>query len=312
MTAIELQNVCKSFGKFRAVDDLSLAVPSGSIFGLLGPNGAGKTTTIRMIMDITRPDEGSIRIAGEPVRREALSRVGYLPEERGLYRRMKVLDHLLFLAAIKEVPAREARSRIDRWLDVLELRPWLPKKVDELSKGMQQKIQFVATIVHDPDVLILDEPFSGLDPINVNVLKNFLAEFRSRGKTIVFSTHVLEQAEKLCDRICLISRSRKILDGDLRELKRRFAKNVVRVSTDAPREYVEGLPGVRSVTPADGELQVSLAEGAAPRDLVQQLFRTYRVDAFSEKEPDLEEIYLQAVAEAGLGEEPPGGTEAAS
>jgi len=300
--AIEVQNVTKSFGRFKAVDDLSLTVPSGTIFGLLGPNGAGKTTTIRMIMDITAPDSGSIRVLGRPSSRESLSRVGYLPEERGLYRRMRVIDHLLFLAAIKEVDADTAKKRIDRWLDAMELRPWLHKKVDELSKGMQQKIQFIATIVHDPDLLILDEPFSGLDPINVNLIKNFLVEFRGQHKTIIFSTHVLEQAEKLCDQICLITKSKKVLAGDLKELKRRFAGNVIRVSTDASADALRALPGVASVSPVHGEFHVTLADGVAPRTIIARLFENYRVDAFSEKEPELEEIYLKAVADAGLEE----------
>ena len=277
-------------------------MPSGTIFGLLGPNGAGKTTTIRMIMDITAPDSGSIRVLGRPSSRESLSRVGYLPEERGLYRRMRVIDHLLFLAAIKEVDADTAKKRIDRWLDAMELRPWLHKKVDELSKGMQQKIQFIATIVHDPDLLILDEPFSGLDPINVNLIKNFLVEFRGQHKTIIFSTHVLEQAEKLCDQICLITKSKKVLDGDLKELKRRFAGNVIRVSTDASADTLRALPGVASVSPVHGEFHVTLADGVAPRTIIARLFENYRVDAFSEKEPELEEIYLKAVADAGLEE----------
>ena len=277
-------------------------MPSGTIFGLLGPNGAGKTTTIRMIMDITAPDSGSIRVLGRPSSRETLSRVGYLPEERGLYRRMRVIDHLLFLAAIKEVDADTAKKRIERWLDAMELRPWLHKKVDELSKGMQQKIQFIATIVHDPDLLILDEPFSGLDPINVNLIKNFLVEFRGQHKTIIFSTHVLEQAEKLCDQICLITKSKKVLDGDLKELKRRFAGNVIRVSTDASADVLRALPGVASVSAFQGEFHVTLAEGVEPRTIIARLFEKYRVDAFSEKEPELEEIYLRAVADAGLEE----------
>ena len=277
-------------------------MPPGTIFGLLGPNGAGKTTTIRMIMDITAPDTGSIRVLGRPSSREALSRVGYLPEERGLYRRMRVIDHLLFLAAIKEVDEDTAKKRIDRWLDAMELRPWLHKKVDELSKGMQQKIQFIATIVHDPDLLILDEPFSGLDPINVNLIKNFLIEFRGQHKTIIFSTHVLGQAEKLCDHICLITKSKKVLDGDLQELKRRFAGNVIRVSTDASADALRAIPGVASVSPVNGEYHVTLAEGVAPRTIIPRLFEKYRVDAFSEKEPELEEIYLKAVADAGLEE----------
>jgi ABC-2 type transport system ATP-binding protein len=302
MNAIEIQNVTKAFGRFKAVDDLSLSVVPGTIFGLLGPNGAGKTTTIRMIMDITAPDSGSIRILGVPASRESLSRVGYLPEERGLYRRMRVIDHLLFLAAIKEVDSDTAKQRIDGWLDAMELRPWLKKKVDELSKGMQQKIQFIATIVHDPEILILDEPFAGLDPINVSLIRNFLVEFRSRGKTIVFSTHVLEQAEKLCDHICLITKSKKILDGDLKALKRRFAGNVMRVSTDAPSEAILAIPGVASVSSVNGGFHVALADGVEPRAVVQRLFEKYRVDAFSEKEPELEEIYLKAVRDAGLEE----------
>ncbi len=302
MNAIEVKNITKAFGRFKAVDDLSLTVPSGTIFGLLGPNGAGKTTAIRMIMDITAPDSGSILVFGRPAARESLSRVGYLPEERGLYRRMRVIDHLLFLAAIKEVDAETARKRIERWLDAMELRPWLHKKVDELSKGMQQKLQFIATIIHDPDLLILDEPFSGLDPINVNLIKNFLAEFRGDRKTIVFSTHVLDQAEKLCDHICLIAKSKKVLDGDLRDLKRRYASNVIRVSTDASREAILAVPGVAAVTAVSGEYHLTLANGIEPRAVIQRLFENHRVDAFSEKEPELEEIYLKAVHDAGIEE----------
>ncbi len=302
MNTIEVDHVTKAFGKFKAVDDLSLSVPSGTIFGLLGPNGAGKTTTIRMIMDITAPDSGSIRVLGAPAGRESLARVGYLPEERGLYRRMRVIDHLLFLAAIKEVDAETAKKRIDGWLDAMELRPWLKKKVEELSKGMQQKIQFIATIIHDPEVLILDEPFSGLDPINVNLIRNFLAEFRAKGKTIVFSTHVLEQAEKLCDHICLITKSKKVLDGDLKALKRAFAGNVMRVSTDASADAIRAIPGVASVKAVNGGFHVALSDGAEARSVVQRLFEKHRVDAFSEKEPELEEIYLKAVADAGLEE----------
>jgi ABC-2 type transport system ATP-binding protein len=305
MNAIEVERVTKAFGRFKAVDDLSLEIPKGSMFGLLGPNGAGKTTTIRMIMDITAPDTGSIRVLGRPASRESLARVGYLPEERGLYRRMRVLDHLLFLAAIKEVDAETAKKRIDRWLDAMELRPWLHRKVDELSKGMQQKIQFIGTIVHDPDVLILDEPFSGLDPINVNLIKTFLLEFRAQGKTVVFSTHVLEQAEKLCDHICLITKSKKVLDGDLKDLKRRFAGNVIRVSTDASAGEIAALPGVHSVSPVNGGFHIGLDAGVEPRTVVQQLFEKHRVDAFSEQEPELEEIYLKAVRDAGLEETRP-------
>ena len=208
--AIELTHVAKSFGRFKAVDDLSLKVPKGAMFGLLGPNGAGKTTTIRMIDEHhgagLRARSGS---SGDPMDRATQNRIGYLPEERGLYRKMKVIDHLYFLAAIKEVGRETAKERIAGWLDKMELRPWLNKKVDELSKGMQQKVQFIATIVHDPEILILDEPFSGLDPLNVALMRDYFLDFRAKGKTIIFCTHVLEQAEKLCDEICLMASRRR-------------------------------------------------------------------------------------------------------
>ena len=300
--AIELSGVSKAFGRFKAVDGLSFRVPRGKVFGLLGPNGAGKTTTIRMIMNITAPDEGEIRILGAPMSRGTQNRIGYLPEERGLYRKMKVLDHLYFLAAIKEVSRETARERIGEWLDKMELRPWLNKKVDELSKGMQQKVQFIATIVHDPEILILDEVFSGLDPINTALIKDYLVEFRSRGKTIVFSTHVLEQAEKLCDEICLVAKARKILEGNLRDLKKQFAGDLLRLSVQASQAEVGALPGVSSVQSVDGDYVITLAPGTDRREFLRRAFDRYDVKAFSEKEPELEEIYLSAVRKAGIEE----------
>jgi ABC-2 type transport system ATP-binding protein len=213
---------------------------------------------------------------------------------------MKLLDHLLFLAAIKEVSRETARERISTWLEKMELRPWLNKKVDELSKGMQQKVQFIATIIHDPDLLILDEVFSGLDPINTALVKDYLTEFRSRGKTIVFSTHVLEQAEKLCDDICLLARSKKILEGNLRSLKKQFGKGSLRVSIQAPADEVARLPGVASSVPFDGSYIVSLQPGADRRTFLRAALERYEIDSFSEKEPELEEIYLNAVKSAGL------------
>ena len=223
---IKLTGVVKRFGKFTAVDGLDLEVPAGVTFGLLGPNGAGKTTTIRMIMNITKADEGEIRVLGEPMSESLQERIGYLPEERGLYRKMKVIDQILFFASIKGVDRKTAMERLERWIDSMDLRPWLQKKTEELSKGMQQKVQFLGTIVHDPPVLILDEPFSGLDPLNVVLLKDFLTEFKRQGKTVVFSTHVMEQAERLCDRIALIYRGKKLLDGTVREIKHAYRDRV--------------------------------------------------------------------------------------
>jgi ABC-2 type transport system ATP-binding protein len=299
---IELRNVSKSFGQFKAVDSLSFAVRRGAIFGLLGPNGAGKTTTIRMIMGITAPDSGEINILGHPMDRQTQNRIGYLPEERGLYRRMKVIDHLYFLAAIKEVSRETARARIGNWLDKMELRPWLNKKVDALSKGMQQKVQFIATIVHDPEILILDEVFSGLDPINTALIKEYLLDFRAKGKTIIFSTHVLEQAEKLCDEICLVSRSKKILEGDLKDLKRKYSQGQLRLSTKASHSEVSAMPGVSGCESVNGSYVVSLAPGTDRREFLRRAIDRFDVTAFSDREPELEEIYLSAVRAAGMDE----------
>jgi len=224
--AISLQGVVKRFGRFAAVDGLDLEIPYATTFGLIGPNGAGKTTTIRMIMNITKPDAGEIRVLGERMNDSLQERIGYLPEERGLYRKMRVLDQLLFFATIKGVDNRTALNRLSPWIDSMDLRPWLQKKTEELSKGMQQKVQFLGTIVHDPEILILDEPFSGLDPINVVLVKDFLTAFKKSGKTVVFSTHVLEQAERLCDRIALLYRSKKLLDGTVKEIKHAYRGRV--------------------------------------------------------------------------------------
>ena len=301
-SAIELTEVSKAFGRFQAVDRLSFRVPAGTLFGLLGPNGAGKTTTIRMIMNITAPDSGRIEVLGKPMDRETQNRIGYLPEERGLYRKMKVIDQLLFLSDIKGVSRETARKRAADWLDKMELRPWLGKKVDELSKGMQQKVQFIATIVHDPDILILDEPFSGLDPINTALMKDYFQEFRARGKTIIFSTHVLEQAEKLCDEICLMARSRKILEGPLKDIKRSYSDNQLRISIDASLGELAQMPGVVSAQPSDGGFILKLEAGTDEREFLRRALDRHRIEAFSRKEPDLEEVYLRAVRAAGLEE----------
>ncbi|MEP6912892.1 MAG: ATP-binding cassette domain-containing protein, partial [bacterium] len=201
-----LDRITKSFGEFTAVSDLSLAVRAGRIYGLLGPNGAGKTTTIRMIVNITAPDSGRITVFGQQITPELQDRIGYLPEERGLYKKMKVGEQLKFFAALKNVTAQEADQRVDRWLARLKLAEWKNKKSSELSKGMQQKVQFITAIIHEPELLILDEPFSGLDPVNVEVLKEIILELKAAGKTIIFSTHQMEVAEKICDDICLINR----------------------------------------------------------------------------------------------------------
>jgi ABC-2 type transport system ATP-binding protein len=218
---------------------------------------------------------------------------------------MKVVDQLLFFASIKGVDRATALKRLGPWVDSMDLRPWLQKKTEELSKGMQQKVQFLGTIVHDPEILILDEPFSGLDPMNVVLLKDFLTEFKRQGKTVVFSTHVLEQAEKLCDEICLMARSKKILEGPLRDLKRRFSRNLLHISVDAKPEEIAALPGVASAQPVNGGYLVALAPGAAQREFLRRAIDRHDLTGFSAKEPELEEIYLDAVRAAGIEETRP-------
>ncbi|MSR35307.1 MAG: ATP-binding cassette domain-containing protein [Gemmatimonadetes bacterium] len=218
--AILVSAVTKRFGGHVAVDGLDLDVPTGCIYGLLGPNGSGKTTTIRMIMGILLPDQGSVSLLGlDP--EEARRRVGYLPEERGLYKKMKVIDVLTFLAEIRGIARATGRARAYAWLERMELGAWSHRRVEDLSRGMQQKVQFIGTVLHEPDLLILDEPFSGLDPINQDVLEAIVLEFRAQGATILFSTHLMDQAERMCERVCLISRGRRVLEGDLAEIKHR-------------------------------------------------------------------------------------------
>jgi ABC-2 type transport system ATP-binding protein len=295
---LSLRNVRKAFKDQVAVDCVSFDVRRGEIFGFLGPNGAGKTTTLRMILGITQPDAGVIEFEGSPHVDRA--RVGYLPEERGLFEDQRVLDTLAYLGELRGMSTQDARAAGGRWLEKLGLADRAKSKLQELSKGMQQKIQFIATIVHDPEILILDEPFSGLDPINVALMRDYFLEFRAQGKTIVFSTHVLEQAEKLCDEIGLLAKSRKILDGSLRELKRRYSQNLIRISIAAQPNEVAELPGVVSCHPLNGSYVISLAPGTDENDFLRRTLERYRVDAFSRKEPELEEIYLQAVQAAGI------------
>jgi ABC-2 type transport system ATP-binding protein len=299
--SLELRDVRKSFGDFVAVAGVSMVVPPGTIFGLLGPNGAGKTTTIRMILDIIAPDSGEVLLFGRPRRPEDLERIGYLPEERGLYRKMTVVEHLAFLGELHGLGRKDATARAERWLERLELAERAKAKVEELSKGMQQKIQLAGTVLHEPEVVILDEPFSGLDPINQGLFKDVLAEFKAEGRTILFSTHVMEQAEKLCDHICLISRGRAILEGALAEIKRRLGGNSYRVVADGdPSAWARlgEVPGVEAVVPGDGEARLLLAPGAEGPAVLRALTDLLAVREFRSREPDLEEIFIKAVRDA--------------
>jgi ABC-2 type transport system ATP-binding protein len=311
MTAsLELRDVEKRYGDFVAVAGLSLAVPAGVIFGLLGPNGAGKTTTLRMIMDILAPDSGEILLFGRRRQAADLRRIGYLPEERGLYRKMTVVDQLLFLAEIHGMKRRQALPVIEDWLARVELGDWGRKKIEELSKGMQQKVQLIGTVLHQPEILILDEPFSGLDPINQGLFKELLLEYRRQGRTILFSTHGMEQAEKLCDHIGLISRGRLVLAGELREIKRQAGGNSYRLVAPVAAgdlERVRALPGVEVAIPRDpldpldprsAGIRLLLAPGASSADLLRQLLQFLEVRELRSEEPDLEDIFIKAVRDA--------------
>jgi ABC-2 type transport system ATP-binding protein len=290
---IQVQNLVKRYGDVVAVDHLSFQVERGELFGLLGPNGAGKTTTIRVIMDILQPDEGSVAVLDRPSG-QAKDRVGYLPEERGLYRNLKVLDTLVYLAELKGVPRSTARERAAGLLERIRLEEWANRKVRDLSQGMQQRLQFVASLVHDPEVIFLDEPFQGLDPVNAERLKDFVAELHEAGKTIILSTHQMNRVEALCDRILLISKGQAVLYGPLAEIKQQYAPNTIRVR--APQVPPE-LPGVMEVELDDGAFNLTLAEGASPQDVLRALLdRGVNVQAFEVAPVPLEEIFVAVVS----------------
>jgi len=288
---LEVRNLVKRYNGFTAVDDLSFEVCEGEIFGLLGPNGAGKTTTTRTVMDIFKPDEGRVQVLGLPPG-AAKEHIGYLPEERGLYRDLKVLDVLVYLAELKGTPRSVARQRALAWLERVELADWAGRKVKDLSRGMQQKLQFVASLVHDPQLLILDEPFQGLDPVNVDLLKRLIRELQAEGKTVVLSAHQMNLVEALCDRILLINHGQVVLYGPLDEIKRRYAPHAVRLRTPAA---LNALPGVTRMERRDGTLTLTL-DGTTPQALLQTLVeRNVPVEAFEVATAPLEEIFISVV-----------------
>jgi ABC-2 type transport system ATP-binding protein len=294
---LELDGVTKRYGDHLAVDRLSFAVPRGSVFGLLGPNGAGKSTTIRMIMRIISIDAGAIALDGAPVDDDRRRQIGYLPEERGLYKKMKVLEHLTYLGTIRGLRPGEAKGRSGAWLERFGLGDWATHKVEDLSKGMQQKVQFIGTILHRPRLLILDEPFAGLDPINTRDLKDLLLEMSSEGVTVVLSTHVLPQVDELCTHICLINRARAILTGSLADIRTSHGGNTWRVQTEVDAAAVAAVPNVTAVRPLGDELLVELADGFGPRQLVRELVGAGSVESFTRFVPSLENIFLRVVEE---------------
>jgi ABC-2 type transport system ATP-binding protein len=297
--AISVDRISKSYGDFVAVNELSIEVKTGSIFGLLGPNGAGKSTTIRMIVNITMPDSGQITLFGRPMSAKLQERVGYLPEDRGLYKKMKVGEQLAFFAELKGLGRQEAYRRIDAWLKRIEMTDWKNKKWEELSKGMQQKVQFVSTILHSPDLVILDEPFSGLDPISAGLLKEIVQELKENNKTIIFSTHLMEQAEELCDEICLINHGRNVLGGPVREIKRGFGWRYVAIDGEDYEPTLNNNPLVKEFTPNRDHTEIILQDGADPQSLLRQLVADgAHITRFEMVAPSLNEIFIESVKRA--------------
>src|ERR1051325_8373429 len=311
--AVRVTNVTKRFDTTIAVRDLSLTVPRGSVYGLLGPNGAGKTTTIRMLLDIIVPDSGTIEILGRPHLDSGVSgSVGYLPEERGLYKKMQVRRVLRFLAELKGVSAKTADKRIDNWLDRLGLRTdgkdWGNAKIDELSRGMQQKVQFIGTLLHDPDLVILDEPFSGLDPINAQALKDTVVELKRRGKTVIFSTHLMDNAERLCDSVCIIAHGEKVLDGNVTEVKEEHGQRNVALALDGNgvadvSAILRDHSLVRRADDSNRFFEIELAPGADPQALLRRIVESgAAVQRFEMIQPSLHQIFLQKVGATGIEE----------
>ena len=295
--AAETVDVCKirkSYGEFVAVDDLSFRIEPGRIYGLLGPNGAGKTSTLRMILGIIQPDSGHISIFGEALETAHRDIFGYLPEERGLYRKMKVLDHLVFLARLKGLSAKDATASAKHWCERFELTGWIEKKVEELSKGMQQKVQFIGAILHDPKLIIMDEPFAGLDPANALALKDALLDLAKEGKAVLLSTHRMDQAEKLCHSICLMNRGRSVIEGDLTQIKAGYGHSNVQLKYEGSDAFLQSRL-VQSFNNYGNYVEVRLKPGADTQELLRLASSAARIHKFEVMEPSLEEIFIEAV-----------------
>jgi ABC-2 type transport system ATP-binding protein len=296
MNAVEIDHVTKTFGKHVAVNDLSLQVPAGTVYGFIGPNGSGKTTTLRMIMRIIHPDSGNIRVLGETSLGAANDRVGYLPEERGLYKQMKVRDILRFYAELKGF--RDSRPAIDAWLQKMGLADWATKKVEALSKGMAQKIQFIATVIARPELVLLDEPFTGLDPVNAEVLRDAVLELKKEGSTVIFSTHDMAVAEKMCDFIFMIYKGRKVLDGTLEAIQDTYGSDTLRVRLDGNGASLDGLAGVARVTDFGRLKELRLEPGADSQQLLAALMARGQVRHFELTRPSLHDIFVRIAAPA--------------
>jgi ABC-2 type transport system ATP-binding protein len=298
MAILETRHIIKQYATHRALDDVSVSIPQGQIFGLLGPNGAGKTSLIRIINQITGPDGGDVLFDGQPLGPQHIRRIGYLPEERGLYKKMKVGEQLLYLAKLKGLPEREAMDKLKIWFEKFDIKTWWSKGIEDLSKGMQQKVQFVATVLHQPDLLILDEPFSGFDPINANLIRDEILELKQNGTTIIFSTHRMDTVEDLCDHIALIHKSKKILDGPKQLIKEQFKTNTYHIEYQG---VLGTLPDAFGVTEADPSYDgyhratISLPPDASVNDLLRLLLDRVQLRSFGENIPTMNDIFIQSV-----------------
>ncbi|MEM4261157.1 MAG: ATP-binding cassette domain-containing protein [Candidatus Woesearchaeota archaeon] len=300
MEIVKTESISKSFGDYFAVNNVSLSIGSSTIFGLLGPNGAGKTTMIRMLTNIFMPDSGKIYLFGEPTGTHHKSRIGYLPEERGLYKKLKVIEQLIYFAQLKGVPRFEAHSKAIWWLKTLGIEDWATKKVQELSKGMQQKVQFLSTILHNPDLLILDEPFSGFDPINTELLKKIILELKDEGKTIILSTHIMEQVEELCDDICLINKGKIMLAGNLRDIKNSYGRDSISIEFEGNIEFINDYSGIDVINKTENRIDIRLnGNHYLANEILQKAVQNLTLYRFEFSEPSLKEIFIDTVTKAG-------------
>lgn len=303
MEILKLNKVSKYFGDYKATNDVSFSVQKGTIFGLLGPNGAGKTTIIRQITNIYFPDSGEITLFGESVSSKHQNIMGYLPEERGLYKKLKVIEQLIYFGELKGLSKKEAEKRARLWLIKLGANDWIDKKIQELSKGMQQKIQFISTILHDPEFLILDEPFSGFDPVNAELLKDIILELKNQGKTIILSTHVMSQVEQLCDEIVLINKGKIILEGKVREIKKSFGRNNLKIEFDGSDEFLNSIESSKIINRSNHSVEIKLENESDSKQIFDSINDSTFVYKFELAEPSLHEIFINTVGISNLNEQ---------
>lgn len=303
MNILEVKHVSKQYAAHRALNDVSISVPQGSIYGLLGPNGAGKTSLIRIITQITRADEGEVLFNGQPLHSDHIRQIGYLPEERGLYKKMEVGEQLLYFAQLKGLSRNEAMARLKVWVEKFEIKSWWKKKVEELSKGMQQKIQFIGTVLHEPQLIILDEPFSGFDPINAGLITDEILALKEKGSSIIFSTHRMESVEQLCDHIALINRSRKVLDGSVKAIRERYRTHTYEVEHTGMNSLSlhDGFTEEKRTVNADGHTVsfIRIPDATRINELLSQLIPQTSIIRFEEKLPDMQQIFVEVVSAEG-------------